>query len=255
MRHRIKMKVGKRQSVIARSEATKQSPYGIRDCFAALAMTVFILTLLALPPRASAQTQEPFVFLTWRADSYAPPDFRGKVLPTAYTRVSVAVEAISGGKTLDLSRATVNWYWDNGLVATGQGMKRTSVNAGDIPNTAHDLRVEISGLPDGLLLKTVEVPVVRPEVMIEAPFPDRTFSGNNIVLVAKPYFWNSVPGLIFNWKVNGQAPEGEDNSGVLRANLNPGVAPGFEVKTELNVYSPANPLESATKTLSLIFNP
>lgn len=216
---------------------------------------IFIAALFFTHKPAAAQAPEPFILLTWRANSYAPAEFRGKVLPTAYTGISAGVEVISSGKIADLARATVNWYWDNDLIASGSGLRQITFNAPETGNTVRDLRVEVFGVGDGLLIKTVEIPVVRPEVVIEAPFPERTFSGGQVTLTAKPYFFNSIPGLVFNWKVNGRAPESRDNSGVLQVSLNPGTAPGFEMRAELTAYNPANALESAIKTLSLVFNP
>jgi hypothetical protein len=217
-----------------------------------LALSFLVLGFLLLTsPRATAQVLEPFIFLTWRADSYAPADFRGKVLPTAYTKISAGVEVISNGKTADLARATVNWYLNDNLIAAGPGLRQITFNAPEFENTVYDLRAEILGVGDDFLVKTVEIPVVRPEVVIEAPFPDKKFSSGQIVLAAKPYFWNSVADLIYNWKVNGQ--ETADASGVLRVNLNSGVAPGYGVRAEVAAHDPTYLLESKAKSVVLTF--
>lgn len=207
--------------------------------------------LLLLPVLAGAQGAEPFVLLTWRADSYAPAEFRGKAFPTAYSKITAAVSVLDGGRIADLSRATVSWFLDNDLIAGGPGLVRTSFAAPEPAGALRDLRVEISNFPGGLLLKTVEIPVVLPEVVIEAPFPDRKFSSESIVLTAKPYFWRSAAGLAYNWKVNGQTAS--DNSGSLRVNLKPGIAPGYNVRAEVTAYNPVYTLESAVKMLSLVF--
>lgn len=212
---------------------------------------LIIGTLLLLPIIAGAQGAEPFVFLTWRADSYAPAEFRGKVFPTAYSKITAAVSVLDGGRITDLSRARVNWFLDDDLIAGGPGLVRTSFAAPEPAGALRDLRVEISDFPGGLLLKTVEIPVVPPEVVIETPLPERKFSSESVVLTAKPYFWNSAAGLAYNWKVNGQTAS--DGSGSLRVNLNPGITPGYEVRAKVTAYNPVYALESAVKTLLLVF--
>jgi hypothetical protein len=220
-----------------------------------LLFSIFTSLFLISPGAAAAQTAEPFVFLTWRADSYAPADFRGKVLPTAATTINAAVEVITNGKITDLSRATINWYWNNNLIASGENLRKVAWNAPGVAGNINDLQVEIIGTAAGILIKTVEVPVVPPEVVIEAPFPERTFSGNQIILVAKPYFFSPVPNIIFDWRVNGEAPKVQDNSGILEINIAPNTPPDFRINAELTARNLRNTLERAAKTLSLIFKP
>lgn len=220
-----------------------------------LPFLLFTFLFLISQQPAAAQAAEPFIFLTWRADSSAPADFRGKILPTAYTRISAGVEVISNGKIADLSRATVSWYLDNNLLASGSGLRQITFNAPEIGNTVRDLRVEILGVGDGFLIKTVEIPVVQPEVIIEAPLPERTFSGSQVTLVAKPYFFNFISGVVFDWKINGQEPESRDNSGILQVNLKPNTPQGFKIGVEVTAYNPANALDSATKKISIVFSP
>lgn len=212
--------------------------------------------LLSVPIFGAAQTAEPFVLLTWQADSYAPPGFQGKVLPTAYTKISAGVEVISGGRSLNLSEANINWYWNNQPIAGGQDKRRAEFYP-EFISSLNDLRVEISGIDKGLLIKTVEIPVVQPQVVIEAPFPGGVFFENQITLTARPYFWNpnSISDLIFDWQVNNQTPEKQDNVGVLQINMQPGVAPGFEIKVSLRVYNPTTAAEATAKTLFLTFAP
>lgn len=214
----------------------------------------FGLLFYFLRQPAAAQVSKPFVFLTWRAHSYAPAEFPGKVLGTSQSKISAGVEIISGGKTLDLSKTMIRWYGNGDLLASNTGLRQITFYIPETRGTI-DLRVEVDDLKYGTLIKTVEIPVVAPEVVIETPFTAETFDTNQIILTAKPYFFNSISELVFNWKVNDQSPEENDNSGVLQINLNPGTPPGFRIITELSVNNPNNILESATKILSLVFNP
>ncbi len=52
---------------------------------------------------AQAQTTGPQLMVTWKARTYAPPGFDGKIMPTANSAITASVELIDGGKIIDLS--------------------------------------------------------------------------------------------------------------------------------------------------------
>jgi hypothetical protein len=155
------------------------------------------------------QQSEPQLLITWRARSYAPPAFTGKVLPTLGSLVTASVEVVEGGKLADLSKQTIYWYLDDDFLDGGPGVQRVSFRVTSIRGGKNDLRAELPVYRGrSTVLKTVEIPVVWPEAVVEAPFPNGTFSGDSIQLVGAPYFFNALDGSKLNlrWNVNGVEP-------------------------------------------------
>jgi len=219
--------------------------------------TVFILFLffVAGSLRSSAQQQAPELFITWKTETYAPPNFTGKVLPTAGSPITASFEVIDQGVPANLSRQTVYWYINSNFFKGGEGVQSVRFGApaggGEI-----DLRVQLPNYKNNLLVKTVTIPVVEPEAVIESPFPGGKISSPSIRLKGVPYFFNTkTPAdLAFSWQVNGQVPKGTENPDSLNVNLGPTTPQGFALGIGLLIQNPARAIEQASRALNLIFS-
>jgi hypothetical protein len=105
-------------------------------------------------------------------------------LPPAGSVINIAFEYIKNNKIVDVSKQKVYWYVDGNLIQSGIGIKKINIVA---PKEKFDLRVE---LPDLNVLKTIEIPVAEPMVIVDAPFPKKTIAGNYFEVRALPYFFN-----------------------------------------------------------------
>src|SRR3989338_5029269 len=108
--------------------------------------TLLFLLLLGFAANSFAQTATPSVpklFLTWSSDTYVPPGFTGKVMPTANSKITASVELIDGGKIADISRQNVYWYLNNNFLNGGIGLQRISFNAPDAAGGAISLMAEV----------------------------------------------------------------------------------------------------------------
>lgn len=205
--------------------------------------------------RSSAQQQAPELFITWKAATYAPPNFAGKVLPVAGSLIVASFEVIDQGVPANLSRQTVYWYINGNFFKGGEGIQSLRFGApaggGDI-----DLRVQLPNYKNNFLVKTVTIPVVEPEAVIESPFPDGKISNPSIQLKGVPYFFNTktLADLSFSWQVNGQAPKGTENPDSLNVNLGPTTPQGFALGIGLLIQNPARTIEQASRALNLIFS-
>lgn len=160
------------------------------------------------------------IILTWRAESFTPPDFYGRALPSPGSMVSVSVEETSGGRILDLSRTSLSWSIDGKFFSEGTGLKKINFKAGVAPGSSHFVRVVIErgGEKEEA---TAQIPVSAPRVAIAVPYyPERTAPRGGFRVFAMPYFFNvgSLQDLLFFWDVNGALRAGgRDNSFEIQA--------------------------------------
>jgi hypothetical protein len=143
------------------------------------------------------------LLISWQALNYAPPKFKGKILPTSNSIIEIGFEFIQNGKIIDLSKNKIYWYINSDLVSNSPGTKQISVIAPNIYNDVLRVRVE---LPDFNVLKTIEIPVVKPKIVINAPFPNNEVHNNNFEVYALPYFFNpkdnNLDYININWFIN-----------------------------------------------------
>jgi hypothetical protein len=200
-----------------------------------------------------AQGERPEFFVTWEAKSYAPTDFKGKVLPTIGSEVNVSFDLIENGAIVDLSGRTIYWYLDDESIKSGEGVKSALLVI--MEEGFHDLTIRINNYKGGTLTKKITLPVVLPEVVIETPFLGNQFSGLNLQLLAKPYFFNikKVSDLSFLWQVNDQPPSSLQNPEVLNINLKSAPPTNTKFDIKLSARNPGRTMEGAARNINLIF--
>jgi len=196
--------------------------------------------------------------MTWRAQSYVPAYFSGKAIPSPNARVVVALDAIENGKRVNLSGATIYWYVDGVLVQNKPGAQNVTLLATDTPGAVREVRVQIHNLreTEGLIAKTIRIPVVSPQAIIEAPFYKGSVASPSFVLRARPFYFNIAdPTLLsYAWEVDGKTPTALDNPSILTITLlDP--KPGRTLHAALRIQNPRKSEEGATRELTLTFNP
>lgn len=191
--------------------------------------------------------QEPEVILTWRASAYAPPDFQGRILPAARSSITASVELLDRSSLVNLSRITIYWYLNDEFLEGGAGKQTVRFNAGPLAGRTLSVRAQIPEYRGGTPVKTVELPVMRPEAVIVARYARREFSGTELALRGAPYFFNaaSASDLKFSWSVNGKTPSSGENPEVLDVNLGTEAARGSTISVKLTVENTRNNLEAA----------
>ncbi len=205
----------------------------------------------------SASVTGPRILLTWKSNTYVPEGFSGKIMPTSNSPITASVELIDGGKIIDLSRKNIYWYQDNNFLAGGIGMQRVTFRAPDLAGGTMDLRAEVPNYSKGNQLKTVQIPISKPEAVIEAPFPYGNFSSSPIKLVGQPYFFNadSVSQFNFAWSINGQKPSGAENPQTLNIKFSPTMPQGSTLSVSLSIQNTTNQYESGVENINLIYAP
>lgn len=197
---------------------------------------------------------EPELWITWQAKNYAPFDFVGKKLPIIGSPVLTSVVLIDEkGRLADLSTSTIWWYWNNNPIGGGDGVD--SVTFRPSSQGDQDLSVKVLSSDSHWIRKTISIPVVSPEAVIEAPFPNNKFSASKIQLQAQVYFFNvrTTSELTFGWMVNNQSSNPSGDSRVLDVTFNQTPSSGTTINVSLNVRNPKNILETASKNKTLGF--
>ena len=164
----------------------------------------FIFLMAGNTLTASSQTTPEFL-VTWRASSYAPSHYQGKILPSPNSVINVAFDLISGGKIADLSKNQVQWIINGKLINSGLGLKNLNIGLDKLSNT--QLNLIIKTIYKGVKLeKFIIIPITEPEIIIETI--------NQNTLRANHYFFNvsNLDQLIFEWVFDGQKPGGYPSS-------------------------------------------
>src|SRR3989344_3706408 len=216
----------------------------------------FVLLVATHGLLAHAQTAAPELFITWTASrSSAPPDFQGKIFPGAKSSISASVMLIDNGKAVDLSNETVYWYANNGFIDGGAGVTRVAFGAPSVARNTINLRAQLPSYGENFVVKTIEIPVVVPEAVIDAPFPGGTFSQSPVKVKAYPFFF-TVPDLSFLkflWNVNGTEPTNQEVPGELFINVPAGTANNSSFSVNLSIENPAAFGQTAKKQTGIIF--
>lgn len=118
-----------------------------------------------------AQTSSPQLMITWKAGTYVPPGYQGKALPASNTFITASVELLDGSRLIDLSRQTVYWYVNGNLIKGGKGIQSATFPSALFEGDKVKLRVDLPQYGDGSAVKTIEIPTIKPQAVIEAPFP------------------------------------------------------------------------------------
>lgn len=208
----------------------------------------------------SRAASAPYFLVTWKAQSYVPSGFEGKVLPTAGSPIVVSFDLVQDGVLVNISRETVYWYLGDTLIQSGVGIQSVFLRAPQIIGQNDiSIRIQLPNYKGGngsAAIKTLHIPSVLPEIHLirKDKSASEFFQGNNFTLEAIPYFFNvkNLSELTFAWKANGKSVADDDSEApnILSAALST-PAPGTSVAVEVSARNPAREFESAMKSITL----
>ena len=203
-----------------------------------LILGVFSLLIISAPKASAASPQ---FLITWQAQkSYTPSWFTGKALPGISTPITASFELVSpNGSLINVKSQTVYWYLNGNLIAGGVGIQHvTFVPYGAAPATM-ELKVELPDYSTGLLLHTIEIPLVQPKAVIQAIYPNNQFPGTTANVKAVPFFFASANNqLTYSWIVNGVPAHSNENPDSAQINLPSDASVGTTLSTVLMVTNP-----------------
>ncbi len=227
--------------------------YSVRVKKIVLLWGIFALCVLAAGQFARAQSSDTRFILTWRAKTFAPPGFTGKTLPVADSKVVASVEALRNGRLVPLAVQNIYWRLNDKFIAGGIGLKTIEFTIPQNTVEAVTLMVELPDYEGDATIETIEIPVARPRVVIDAPYPNSSFSGTEISVRAMPYFFivPSSENLTYEWTINGESPENAENPEILKIGVNADAPAGSALTIELRAANPRRTLEAGAHTIEL----
>ncbi|PIR86862.1 MAG: hypothetical protein COU11_03340 [Candidatus Harrisonbacteria bacterium CG10_big_fil_rev_8_21_14_0_10_49_15] len=229
-----------------------------KNTYLAMLFVGFAL-LLYLPGSAAAQTESDaeadiLGIISWQADSYAPADYHGKVLPGRTSTINLVFELLVDGRpATDLDQTSIRWLVNNRPLQGGLGMRVATLEARDYSAGLVTVRVLIEDYAGKRVETTVRIPIMEPRVVVNAPYASNNVFGESVHVSARPFFFSvrSLAGLLFEWEVNNEAVL--SGNGVHKLAFDPVDAlVGQKATISVRVRDRANVLASSRDTIKLI---
>lgn len=201
---------------------------------------------------AAAAAADPRFFISWRAETYAPPTYPGKNLPVNNAAVTVAFELLDGGRPADLSQQPVQWRLNNTLYRSGLGLQTIAFTVEPLQRANVSVTITLPRYRNGLE-QAVVIPVVEPEAVIDLPYPRRAVTTGANLFRGLPYFFtvNSPTALDIQWTANGQVAPGRSGAPDLLALTVPAAASGSTIALNFSVKNKNNRFEFADGSLTV----
>ena len=226
---------------------------GLVFCF------VLVSWLLLLVSVAAAA--EPQFLVSWRANSYAPEWYQGKILPNRQTLTQINFDLIDNGKIADISKTKIRWYVNNKLRINeqdGLGMQTLQFYPpwSIVVRDTTEIRIVVVDYKGETIGKIINIPLAAPEVAIQNFGYTEEIGVGSYKFQANPFFFNigDINDLAFNWTVNGKLAI-DDNidepSNILNLEINPGIPANANINVEIDVQKLADKSETARKKIEL----
>ncbi|MFH1346955.1 MAG: hypothetical protein ABIH10_01755 [Spirochaetota bacterium] len=216
----------------------------------------FLILCFLIFNSVSAQAVPQFL-ISWKAQNYVPDWYSGKIFPTAATSVDVSFELMVNGKPADLSTVKVRWYVNDKLVKNeinGLGIKKINIIVPKYFGQTMQVRIAIVDFSGGGLIdKMIDIPVVRPETVINAPYKNNEIKTGESIFEVFPFFFSTDDKGNFSvrWSVLGQEPESQGDPFMLNLNIDTQMPVGSNINLSVAMSNIIKTLESANQTINL----
>lgn len=200
------------------------------------------------------------VSIEWEGDTYTPPFYEGRPLPTGSSRtiLSAIPYFIQNGSRLNPDNLIYSWFINGSPrpVRTGVGVHSISIDSPQFENN-FDVSVTVQS-PDGVqqATHTVTVTPVRPEIVVYEYMPllglrfDRAITNiknlneDEVTFQAFPLFVQDITTPEYEWRVNGEVTKNtgrtERELTLRRSGDGGGSAPiSFELKNLQQIFEQA----------------
>ena len=241
----------------------------MKNLFALIFSLIFASTMMATTiPSATANT----VDLLWEGETSAPVFYAGRPLPSAgnLVRVVAIPDVTQGGRRLVSNQLTFRWVKDRNPIqsASGQGKDVLEYRA-DQDGASSLVSVQVlNGQGERLAESRVTIPTTEPKLILSVPRPltnptrVRRLTGlipigtAETTLFAEPFGFSLLDlanrRVTFNWRVDGASAPAQREDQRFFTVVAPGQGSG-EVKLSVTARSDAQPLQTATRVVTLGF--
>lgn len=220
-------------------------------------LIVFVLSLwLAASTTILGQETGRRLIISWEAQTLRPLSYSGKNLAGLGSEVIAALELTENDKLADVLPANIRWFLNNRLIDSGVGLKRISFNAASAAG-AMSLRAEVD-YGGEVVGGAARIFVARPEIVIDAPYPNGVIGTGANKLEAVPYFFDitDLKDLKIEWLINNQAaPIPAENPHLLELSIEPFEEGEIPVSISVSASPLNNFFNFATDKINLTAKP
>ncbi|OGM92666.1 hypothetical protein A2372_00460 [Candidatus Wolfebacteria bacterium RIFOXYB1_FULL_54_12] len=122
--------------------------------------------------------------------------------------MTIGFELIENGTVVDLSGTAVRWYVDGKLLkneTNGLGIQRLTVYNKKYGGDVLGIKIAIPDHNGQALIKLFDIPVKKPEVVMDIPYAQKKVAQGDNLFYAWPFFFNvaSPNDLNMQWMVDG----------------------------------------------------
>lgn len=214
---------------------------------------IYLITSLLLATVSPVWAADDF-FTSWKASSYTPYFYQGKVLPGVNADVIVNFELIHNGQPVDLTNKLVRWYVDSNLVKSGLNLKNFVFHTNALKGGDYQIKISLPKYNQGNDLDYFfTIPAATPEVIIDSPYYNNRITTGTSFFRALMYFFdfNKLSDSALTWSVNGSTattdPNQPDVFGLKVSNLGLGEV----INLNLTAKNQKNNFEFAKTAINL----
>ncbi len=221
---------------------------------------LFVICYLLFGLVSVVSAQIASVELVWEADSYTPPLYAGRALPTSDGNLRVfAFPPSSLGTATNL---IYTWKINGQVLGSMSGTDRSMLAIKGSPFISDQLVVVDVSNGSQTVTGVVRIPYVKPTVLLyeNSPLKGVQFehalinkfvaeANSDITLVAEPYFFSTPQSqsLTYTWSVNGQTSKGVSGPSFIARSETTGTS-----TVNVAVTNPLYILQRISKSLSVV---
>lgn len=198
-------------------------------------------------------------FMTnWQTRTYVPDWYEGKAFPTHESAITVAFELIEDGKVADLSKTAVRWYVDGKMIkneVNGLGIKKVVIINKKYGGSVSTIRISIPDYKGKAEENIIDIPIKKPEVVIDVPYFQKTAEKGVNTFYAWPYFFNttSASNLGLQWAVDGKKlPIKRANESQLLFTIGNDIPEGSRSMIEATISNQRKTIEQVAKKVFVL---
>lgn len=153
--------------------------------------------------------------LAWSSDSYTPPNYEGKALPTIGSTVKIVVMPV---KKLAQNTDSLTYLWvldgEQAYASQGVGKSSFQFQITKWNGESHEIEARVLDNKEAMLWRGfLTIQISKPEVLIGSPASNYSLTtslaaktGQEVNLVATPLFFRAIKpsDLLFDWQLDGQ---------------------------------------------------
>ncbi|HET8574632.1 MAG TPA: hypothetical protein VFM02_00465 [Candidatus Paceibacterota bacterium] len=210
--------------------------------------------------------------ILWEAQTYTPPFYLGKALPTSQAPikfVAIPHAKSASGSAINPDSLTYAWYqnYTKSYEESGYGLESATFS-GNYSGNSDSIKVEATDRSGATFSKQITINIVNPEIVFYPKDPNlgilyhkavtnnSSWSGNGLGIIAEPYFFafddkNNNPGR-YVWQVNYQTIDiTGDKSAIFLGFPKGGTG---NASFSLAISNPVYLLERANSTVAIHFS-